>query len=133
MRTIATFLFVFSTTYILGQVPDRLISESDLNRHEVDFLNNALKTTRDTFDFSSKKIAFVTGSNGGTILSKKDYFLHIKPWIDKGALPQISFVTFTLEEKRISGGYDAIVLSWVKVFTPKQKRRIVEHLSRDQL
>ncbi len=132
MKAIATIIFIFSVTHVFGQSSDSLgISNSFiLNRQEVYFLNAALKESRDTFDFSNKKVAFVTGSNGATILSKKDYFLRIMPWIDKGSSPQIFFVAFTAEEKQRSGGYDAIVFSWVKVFTPKQKRIIIDQLSK---
>ncbi len=123
--------FFFLTTKLFGQTPDSLGLDNNIttNGKESKFLNVALKDNRDTLDFTNKKIAFVTGSNGGKLISKSDYFKTcVKPWTDKGSTPQIFFVRLTQEEKQKSGGYDVLVLSWVKLFTDKQKEKIIEQL-----
>lgn len=90
-----------------------------LSEQEVILLNHLLKNLRDTFDFHGKKVAFITGSSGNRLLSKADYFNQIKPWLDAGDTPQASIVLLTEEEKDKSGGYDVLVLSWVKVFSER--------------
>ena len=135
MKILNLLILFFLTTNIFGQSPDSLglDNNSILNRQETDFLNTSLKNSRDTFDFTNKKIAFVTGSNGGRLISKEDYFLNcVIPWTDKGTLPQISFVRLSSEEKQKSNGYDAIVMSWVKIFTKKQKKKIIERMNRNR-
>ena len=135
MRTWTFIICIFLTPNIFGQATDSLgISDNlILNRQETDFLNSALKNSRDTFDFENKKIAFVTGSNGGKLIPKQKYFLTcVKPWTEIESLPQIFFVRLTPDEKQKSGGYDTFVLSLVKLFTNKQGKKISEQLSRNK-
>lgn len=118
-----------------GQSSENLgIDNKDtLNRQEIDFLNASLKNSRDTFDFANKKIEFITGSSGSMLISKQTYFLTcVRPWTDKGLYPQITFVRLTNEEKQKSNGYDVIVMSWVKLFTNKQKNRIIKQLNKNK-
>ena len=75
-------------------------------------------------------MAFIAGGTGSGILHKNVYFRdRVKPWLDKGFKPHISIVQLTQEEKIKSNGYDVLVLSWVKIFTDKQRSRIVKRLS----
>ena len=100
---------------------------------ELMFLNTTLKSKGDTFDFANKRIAYVTGSSGGKIISKQDYFLTcVKPWTDKGTTPQFFLVNLTNDERKKSGGYDALVLSWVKLFTDKQREKIIKQLGQNK-
>ncbi len=100
-----------------------------LNESEVVLLNSLLAESRKGFDFTNKKVAFITGSNGRTIVSKSDYFKKsVIPWIEKGSEPQIFMVELTEDEKKESGGYDVIVLSWVKIFTPKSQKKAIQYL-----
>jgi hypothetical protein len=102
-----------------------------LSIQEADLLNSLLKNSRDTFDFQMKNVAFITGSSGTRIVTKTDYFnTCVNPWLEKGKSPQIFMVKLTVDEKNKSGGYDALVLSWVKVFTAKQKRKVIEQLAK---
>ena len=101
-----------------------------LSTEEAELLNSLLEKLRDDFDFHDKKVAFITGSSGSHILSRTEYFASIHPWIVEGATPQISMLELTLEEKKKSGGYDVFVLSWVKIFTEKQKRNVIEKLAK---
>ena|SRR5690606_27000329 len=104
-------------------------NNSILNKSEVALLNSLLKETRDSFDFTGMKVAFITGSKGRTIVSKSDYFQNsVIPWIEKDSIPQIFMVKLTEEEKMKSGGYDVLILSWVKVFTPKTQEKVIKQL-----
>lgn len=135
MRILALIISFFLATNIFGQSTDSLGIDNNVTptRQEIDFLNASLKNNQVIFDFTNKKIAFVTGSSGGNLISKQNYFLTcVRPWTDKGSLPQILFVRLTPEEKQKSNGYDAIVMSWVKVFTDKQRNKIIEQLSRNK-
>jgi len=103
-----------------------------LTKDEVELLNNLLKNQRDTFDFHKKKVAFITGSAGSRFLSKADFFTKIKYWLDAGSVPSVFTVLLTEEEKYKSGGYDVFVLLWVKVFSIRQKKRMIERLNSNQ-
>lgn len=124
---------LFNIGNLFGQLSDSLGIDNNLllNRQEIYFLTTSLSNIRDTFDFANKKVAFLTGSSGGQLIDKQAYFLScIKPWTETKLKPQVFFVRLTKEEKKLSNGYDAIVMSWVKVFTKKQRKRIVKQLSR---
>jgi len=112
------------------QSPNTKVDEM-LSTQEAQLLNFLLEQSRNTFDFHGKKIAFITGSSGSRVISKADYFnTCINPWLSDGKTPQIFMVELTEEEKNQSGGYDAFVLSWVKVFTDKRKKKVIEQLAK---
>lgn len=131
MRTLILIIILCRTMAAYTQSVDSLGMDNDpiLNYSEVDFLNSLLQEMRDTFNFTGKKVAFITGSNGATIVSKSDYFRNsIKPWLDNYSRPQIFMVELTQDEKVKSCGYDVLVLSWVKIFTPRRKEMVINQL-----
>ncbi len=131
MRT----LFILSTLFwaigLYAQRSDSLGIDNRpvLNNYEVKILNLLLEEKRDTFDFKNKKVAFITGSSGTRIVSKYEFFNNsVIPLIEKDLRPQIFMRQLTDKEKSKSGGYDVLVLSWVKIFTDKRRTKIVEIL-----
>jgi hypothetical protein len=128
------FLFISSFFWTIGlfaQNSDSLGIDNNpfLNKKEVELLNALLTETRGDFSFTDKKVAFITGSNGRTIVSKSDYFQKsVIPWIQEDAEPQIFMIKLTEDEKLRSGGYDVLVLVWVKVFTPKTQEKVIRQL-----
>ncbi|MBT9392580.1 hypothetical protein KLP40_05330 [Hymenobacter sp. NST-14] len=135
MKTLTLIVLSTITGNAFAQSTDSLGIDNDLilNRQEVEFLNSFLKNSRDTFNFKNKKIAFATGNSGSILISKQKYFTnYIKPWVDKDLPPQIFFVRLTPEETKKSNGYDAIVMSWVKLFTNKRKNIIIKKLGRNE-
>ena|SRR5690554_3074894 len=135
MRTLLIISSFLWATVLFAQNSDGVGTDDNpvLNPNEVELLNLLLGETRDGFDFKDKKVAFITGSNGGTLVSKTDYFKNsIGPWVEQDSKPQIFMVKLTEVEKTKSGGYDVLVLSWVKVFTPKTKKRIITQLGIDK-
>ncbi len=113
------FLIIFSQ----GQNLDScgIDNNAKLTIYESTYLNEYLKSQRDTFDLMGKKIIFVTGSGGGVIGEKKEYFSDIKEWNDRNSKIATSIVFLTIEEKIESGGYDAILTYWVKLMPNKKK------------
>lgn len=100
-------------------------NDAMLNNHEAVFLNNYIENRND-FDFYNKRILFVTRSGGGKLSSKEEYFENVKEWRDKyGAKVQTSLVELSIEEAELYH-YDAIILFWVKIFTPKTKNKVLE-------
>jgi hypothetical protein len=94
-----------------------------LTRYESDYLNNVLKDKKDTFDFTGKKVAYVTGKECQHIISKSTYFKAIKAGVR--TWPDI----LTPEEKVLSGGYDVLLLHGaIKICTPKRKCKILKEL-----
>ena len=100
-----------------------------LSKQEAKLLNDLLENQRDTFDFHEKKTIFISGSSGNRILSKDDFFDNcIKPWLDKEITPDIFMIKLTQKEKELAGGCDVLVLSWVKVFTKRKKKKILKEI-----
>lgn len=105
---------------------------SNLTHFEAELLNSLLENSRKNFDFHEKKILFVTGSSGNRIISKDEWINYcIKPWIDNGIYPNISLIKLSEFEKHLSGGYDAIVLSFVKHFSKKRKDLILNKVNKN--
>ncbi len=99
-------------------------NNSLLNNQEAIFLNKYIENRND-FDFNNKKILFVTGSGGEIITSKSEFFNSVKEWREKYCDKiQTSLVILSVEETELYE-YDAIVLYWVKIFTPKVKNKIL--------
>jgi hypothetical protein len=109
------------------------IGEEILSAHEAELLDSLLEKSRGDFEFQGKKIAFITGSSGSQILSKADYFKnYVNPSIASGQYLNVFMIELNEAEKRASGGYDALVLSWVKVLSNRQKRKVIEQLAKTQ-
>ena len=101
----------------------------ELNKEEANLLNSLFDKSGNTYEFTGKKIAFITGNSGNKLLLKEDFFnTCIKPWVSKNQTPQVFMIEFSIDEKNKSGGCDALVLSWVKILTNKQKKRIIGKL-----
>jgi len=123
MKYFLTIVFYFFIISSYGQSLDScgIDNNPKLNIYESKYLNEYLKNQRDTFDLTGKQIIFVTGSGGGVIGEKKEYFADIKEWNNKNSRIATALVILTTEEKIESGGYDAILTYWVKIFPNKKK------------
>ncbi len=107
------------------EIPEKLIMNFDkmgvnddtyLNSFESDYFNFIFQDIRGEFDFTGKKIGFVTG-NGHSIVSKKSYFDIEKSRKERGySTNQASLHLFNKSEIETSGGYEGFVLYWVKAF-----------------
>ena len=147
MKYLAITMMLFSGINIFGQarscndIPKDISNQLDkmgvddlslLNSYESAYFNVVFNENLNGFYFHGKKIAFITESSGTCIISKTEFFnTCINPWLAEGETPQIFMVKLTEEEKNKSGGYDVLVLSWVKVFTDKRKKIIIKQLSKN--
>lgn len=105
-----------------------------LNKFESEYFNKVFKDKRGTFNFNDKKAIFLTGTSGSEIVEKVEYFERlVKPWLIKNSSPQIFFKILNEEEKATSGGYEVIILSWVKVFSAKKQRQIIKKIGKGKL
>lgn len=108
---------------------NQYINDDTLNVQELELLSSLLTNPIDTAEIRGKRIAFVTGSSGRKIITKATFFeTNINPWIHKGLKPQVESILLTPDEKKLSGGYDVIVLSWVKYFSDRQRMRTIIRL-----
>ena len=72
--------------------------------------------SRKDFDFTGKKIGFVTGSNGKTKSNKTNYFEREKDRFKRNYSPNGgTLYIFNATQKEESGGYDAAIIYWSKV------------------
>lgn len=122
-------MFVFSCSSVhkcnsneIMEQTDRIETEDTLllNETEGAYLNKIFETTRKDFDFTNKKVGFLTGSSGKKMSSKEHYFdMHKKHSInanypcDNGAL-----YVFNATQKMESGGFDATIVYWSKFAIP---------------
>lgn len=131
MKFIGILIFTIVSLHLYGQQLNNCGQDnsSTINNDEARFLNLYLADEKNKFDFSSKKIAFVTGSGGSRIGTKNEYFKEIRECNLRNSRIATSFIAFTDDEKVNSGGYDAIITYWVKIsIGDKTKRKIVDKL-----
>lgn len=87
-----------------------------LNKYEIEYFNAKFEKKRGDFDFSNKKVAFFTGSNGSTLHNSKDYFSTEKDRFSKCYTSNNSYLKILTEKEKIdSGGFDAIIIYWAKM------------------
>ncbi|MDL2214718.1 hypothetical protein LJC00_00830 [Dysgonomonas sp. OttesenSCG-928-M03] len=100
------------------ELTDKLETDNNslLNDTESTYLNKIFETTRKDFDFTNKKVGFLTGSSGKKMGNKEYYFdmhkehsTNLNHPYDNGAL-----YIFNITEKAESGGYDAAIIYWSK-------------------
>lgn len=96
-----------------------------LDNKEVKLLNDLLGEG-ESYDFYNKKVIFITGSAGHLIVDKDDFFNnYVYPVLEKGDRPILGMIKLSEKEKQKAGGYDVIVMAYVKVLTNRQKKRII--------
>lgn len=141
MKILISILFILSQTgHLIGQISEiekcGLDDAPWLKSYEVNYFNQVFEEKRGTFDFSGKVIAFYKGSSGTTKSRKSDYFKGLKQanngdqsihaWQAGGT----QLLILTKEEKELSGGYDAILVSWSKLpKAGKARTRLVKRLN----
>jgi len=130
---------LFQTNILFGQVSEirkcGLDNNAILNSYEAKYFNEVFEDKKDKFDFSGKVIAFFIGPSGTTMSVKSYYFEGLKnssnidqdvhTWQANGT----QLLILTDEEKKLSGGYDAILVSWSKLSKQgKSRAKLVKRL-----
>jgi hypothetical protein len=131
-------MFVFSCSPVhkrnsndsMGQT-DRIENNLLLNETESVYLNKIFDTTRKDFDFTNKKVGFLTGSSGKTLSSKEHYFdMHRKHSTNENyPCDNGSLYIFNAAQKEENGGYDAVIAYWCKVLLPVEQ--IIKRLKKN--
>ena len=128
----------FGQTRSFEEIPEKLIKNFDkmgvnddayLNSFESDYFNFIFQDKRGEFDFTGKKVGFVTG-NGHSIVSKQSYFKIEKLRKERGSSTNLaSLHLFNKSEKETSGGYEGVIVYWVKVLLKSKSlpRRLKEY------
>jgi hypothetical protein len=130
MKFCITTLLSILTIGLFGQTIDSLGLDNNprLTKCEAEYFNNEFKDWRKEFDFTDKKVAFVTGSTANKHLTKTDYFNKVKSRL-KDNYEMTHSALYLTEEEKLKSGYDAIVVSWIKLLTDKRRRQIMTELS----
>jgi hypothetical protein len=127
LTVLACILSISSSAQIrdFKEMPDALLSNLPkmgldhspfLNNYESEYLNAVFKNNREGFDFTGKQIAFITGSNAGTMSNKQSYFDdERKRFEGKSSMINSKVYILNVDEKKRSGGYDAVIVYWSKV------------------
>ncbi|NMM48902.1 hypothetical protein [Marinigracilibium pacificum] len=139
-KTLFSILIVlFQANMLFGQVSEvdkcGLEDNAHLNSYEAKYFNEVFKDRKGEFDFSRKVIAFFTGSSGTTMSVKSNYFKSLKnsnnsdkdvhAWQAHGT----QLLILSSEEKNLSGGYDAILVSRSKLLKQgKSRTKLVKRL-----
>ncbi|OFY90553.1 MAG: hypothetical protein A3K10_10245 [Bacteroidetes bacterium RIFCSPLOWO2_12_FULL_31_6] len=132
-------LLIFFITTLFGQTTEwnkcGLDNLSSLNDFEVLYFNEVFQNRKGDFDFNGKTVAYYTGSSGTTISKKSYYFNGLKNgnngdkdihlWQAGGT----QLLILNEKEKKLSGGYDVILVSWSKLLkNGKSRKRLVKRL-----
>lgn len=128
IRLLYILLFLFANLSVTAQVDSLgLNNDPTLTNVEATYLDDHFQKQRGQFSFQHKRVAFVTGSNASTIMTKQKYFSDVKKWKQKNSTIVTSFIILRKDEK-VATGYDAIVTAWVKTMTNKTRKKIISQL-----
>ena len=137
MNIIVSIIMLFSLTASITSYQQNIsdnyfiLDTIYLDDKEVKLLNDLLGEG-ESYDFYKKKIIFVTGPAGHLIVNKDDFFNdNVYPVLEKGDKPILSMIKLSDIEKQKAGGYDVIVLAYVKALTNRQKKRIIKSVGKD--
>lgn len=130
MRKIGTIILMLISINLTGQNLAKcgIDNNPKLTQSESEFLNEYMtEHNKQNFDFTNKKVVFVTGNSGNKLGNKSDYFNKIKQW-NQSDYKIATWVVKLTEEEQIESDYNVIVTYWVKVVTEKRKRKILNDI-----
>lgn len=133
MKTLWSVLFAFSLiSSAKAQSGLGLTDNPVLTEQEGRFLDSLLWRQRGGFTFPAKRVAFLYGGSNGNAFQAKSAFFNqsVLPWTTAGHTPALRLIELTAAEKKASGGYDALVVAWAKVFTTSRKQKMLRRLAR---
>jgi hypothetical protein len=128
----AVFLLLGPNSGIAQLNPDSLGHDDNpmLNEMEARYFNIQALHYRGEFDFSGKKVGLFMEKNGKHMVSKKEYFDNwAREHLNKKDFGQNQLFVLSKEEKELSNGFDAFIVSWSdKQITEKRKQHLVRKL-----
>ncbi|AFD07189.1 hypothetical protein [Solitalea canadensis] len=86
-----------------------------INEQEARLLKELLSESGTSYDFFHKKVVFVSGSTGSTLVDKKSFFQSNQSYIIKHGEKVSNIGYVVLDKAKWKTCYDAIVFFWVKV------------------
>ena len=111
-KYVILFVFLMSFVYSYSQ-SNRHTSCDSIDSEEAVWLNIIASKHGVKYDFTSKKVAFYTGSGGGARTNKQRFFSEcnsIKKFYPNEIAPLTQFYIFDEKEKARTGGYDAVII-----------------------
>lgn len=132
MKLLFTLLLSVCVAHSYAQSADQCGKDDHpvLTSSEATFLNNYLSEKPHGFDFTGKKIFFLTGNIGTTTGTKSAYFSNIRQWQKNDQKIASELIIFTPEQKQESGGYDGVLTYWCK--TVPSTGRVLERVKKAQ-
>ena len=129
MKTIRNVLIgLFICVNGLSQTSSDLSTVSSLSSSEVNALNTIFIKKRKDFDFKEKVVAFTGGIRGTDIENKVLFFdKYLNPVVE-GKSRNVCALIFLTEEEKLVCGFDAIVMSPCKLFTKKDRKKLISKL-----
>lgn len=116
-----------------ASVAQNLLGSDDapmLTPREAHLLDSLLPGHPGPAALTGKRYAYVTGSLGHVLEPKSVFFRrHVLPWTTAGMMPVVGWEPFNEAERRASGGYDGLMLVWVKMLGRKQRSVLVRQLN----
>ena len=141
-KLLLIFVVLFLVMNLFGQVrnfediPKDILKHLDkmgiddslvLNKYESAYFNAFFRDSLKEFDFMNKKIGFIQALVGK--ISKQEYFKDERERYCSNITPiSATLYVFDEKQKEESGGYDAAIMCWSKIFIPIEK--IVKRLKK---
>jgi hypothetical protein len=122
-------LFVVTCLKLHGQKPDSLGIDniSILNSSESSVLNGYFHARNITFNFENKKVAFYESLTG--YISKTNFINDMFSRMRSGSNCPIQLIVLDANEKSLTSGYDAILVTWSKFqIDEKYRKSIIDQL-----
>jgi hypothetical protein len=125
-------LFVLTCLKLHGQEPDSLGVDNmlSLNLSESSVLNGYFHARNITFNFENKKVAYYESGTG--YISKTHFFNDMISRLQSGSNCPIQLIVLDENEKSLTSGYDAILVTWSKFqIYEKYRKSIIDQLRKN--
>lgn len=119
---------LFGQVQNFGDIPKDVLKHLDkmgvddsllLNSYERAYFNVIFKDSLKGFDFTNKKVGFLDAICES---SKKQYFKDERDRFCRNTnITKVTLYIFDAAQKEESGGYDAAIVSWIKISIPTKK------------
>lgn len=96
-----------------------------LTSEESKYFDSLFANQKGSFEFKDKKIAFIDGQVKIEIISKSEFFTYyIFPYLHNGKRPLIFLIHFNEDEQTRSGGYSALITTYITSLSEKDKKKV---------
>lgn len=104
-------------------------NKPQLTLDESKYFDSLFVHQKGSFEFKGKKVGFIDGQDKPEIISKNKFFIYyVLPYSLKGVRPPLFLILLTEDEQNKSGGYTALITTYITSLNEKKKKKTFQQL-----